>query len=138
MTKLRRLQLFLKCLATDIECGSHSGFKPCCVFCFSVLDNISFFIVKGHFYHYRRLINRLVSRIRHKNFHYIPCPYCVLLTDPVEVLNCRDVNHKLRYSDTEAVDIQSLGDIQTLYERLIKIDKIMDIILDEKPTYNYS
>lgn len=79
--------LFTKFALRDIQCGHHSGFKPCCIFFFAILDNASHFH-KQRFYTWRRYANRIVSQLRGKKFGYIPCPVC-LFGEPVKVLSCK-------------------------------------------------
>lgn len=130
MQKLfKKVKAAVKQAKADLECGKHSGFKPCCIFCYVILDNVS----RAHnfrFYHYRKLLNRVILNYRKKidSYGYIPCLMCVWLT-PVQVKKCEREDHKHRVTHADWDDLygsyQEFADRNsTLYSDLRKIDQL--------------
>lgn len=100
--------------AWTVECGLHSGFKPCCiifyvqVWCPSTQDLIDFpllsvgedpdeIVTAEHiiFTNYREMLHKW-SQANKTHINYIPCPACFLARDFVTVKEC-DCYRKRRY-----------------------------------------
>lgn len=133
ITTWTKAKVFAKFALRDIECGHHSGFRPCCIFCYAILDNLST-IHKRRFNNGRRYVQRIISRVRKLHFGYIPCPIC-LFREPVKVLRCKagEPEHRFNFiSGREMMIYNLLKDENPVHEGLRKIDQFMDRILKEK------
>lgn len=137
MKLLKKIQACIKQARADIECGTHSGFKPCCIFCFAILDNISV-MNNATFYTWRRVMNHAISTWRNDSGHgYVPCPVC-LFRAPVPVKNCRSWQHSFRmtkedWSDMHGSFINYRNMINNISNKQIKVKKIIKILKDNKP-----
>lgn len=134
MISLARIKSCIKQSLVDFECGNHSGFKPCCIFCFAVLDNLSH-LNNSTFYSYRRYINRIVSVLLDKDYKYIPCPVC-LFFDPVELKKCKRVDHKFTVSVSDWDNLHGsyqefASKMSNIEYNLHKIDRIFEILEEQ-------
>lgn len=130
---LTRAKICIKFALRDIQCGYHSGFRPCCIFCYSILDNLST-LDKRRFSNGRRYVQRVFSRLRKLHFGYIPCPIC-LFRKPVKVLRCKphDESHWLNFLTDEEVEIfNNLKEQYPLHDGLQRVDNYLDKILGER------
>lgn len=81
---------WLRGILTDIQCGLHSGFKPCC---------ISFFILISSPLHDMEAKHPWAKKLRDKlvrfdlNIDYIACPLCVHRKSFVKVKDCPSSIH---------------------------------------------
>lgn len=127
---MNKAKIHLKGAYHDFLCGRHSNFPICCNLCYSVGDNISH-LHRHRYYRYRRYMNHIVSRLRNKDFGYIPCPICVALRDPNKVKRCNC--HKDKNIMGNRAKIQNkerLSQNSTISRNHVKIDKIMDIVFE--------
>ena len=134
-----KIKVFTKHALRDIECGHHSGFRPCCIFCYAILDNLSS-MHRRQFADGRRLIQRVIARYRCVRYGFIPCPVC-LFRKPVKVKRCIPGPTNHRWNFLTADDCFLLrspkinGDIGS---KLIKLDKFLDeIFLERDPLLRY-
>lgn len=134
MTFFEKSKFFIKFALRDIECGHHSGFRPCCIFCYAILDNLSSCGQKK-FHDRRRYLNRLVVAFRGLEFGYIPCPLC-WFRSPIVVRSCQNNRqpHYFNFTSRKDVDkfINSRG-ITKLYRNFRKIDRLLRLIKIELP-----
>ncbi len=133
ISTLTKVKEHLLKVVDDYKCGRHSNFPTCCNLAFSIGDNLSN-LHKSRYYRYRRAVNVAISRVRHIEWGYIPCPICIFFTaKPVKVMKCDCKNDAKLMRLREKVNGSTNRSKQnTIVCRTTEsIHKVMDFLLND-------
>lgn len=129
MNNLTKLKLYLRSIPHHLECGHHSGFRYCCVFDYSVIDNFNHFFFP-RIYRSKRYVNKVITRLRGKDFRYIPCPICMVARAPRETLSCADKKHRFLMPMHQLKRTVNWGSFDILSKNLKKIEAVMNVLCE--------